>query len=154
MKVWDRIYPMDQRVILSASATNRTSIPALPPSILHRFLNVQNSTALQVDCALTYIGQKLDLPTSFFQALLQGHIMAIPDTDALKGLLPFLTPPSSAGPANADQQVMRIQVLLLMGQDCLSKEEAGELLDQRVHVLASTQDLRHYTSNVFKIAGN
>ena len=80
--------------------------------------------------------------------------MAIPDTDALKGLLPFLTPPSSAGPANADQQVMRIQVLLLMGQDCLSKEEAGELLDQRVHVLASTQDLRHYTSNVFKIAGN
>ena len=38
---------------------------------------------------------------------------------------------------------MRIQVLLSMGQDRLSKEEATELLDQRVHVIASTQELRH-----------
>ena len=48
---------------------------------------------------------------------------------------------------------MRIQVLLSMGQDRLSKEEAGDLLDQRVHVLTSTQDLRHSTRNFVKLAG-
>ena len=41
-----------------------------------------------------------------------------------------------------------------MGQDCLSKEEATELLDQRVHVLTSTQDLRHLTRNFVKLAGD
>ena len=40
---------------------------------------------------------------------------------------------------------MRIQVLLLMGQDRLSKEEATDLLDHRVHVLTLTQELRHLT---------
>ena len=40
-----------------------------------------------------------------------------------------------------------------MGQDCLSKEEAGKLLDQRVHVLTSTQELRHSTQNFVKLAG-
>ena len=48
---------------------------------------------------------------------------------------------------------MRIQLILLMEQDRLSKEEAGELLDQRVHVLASTQDLRHLMRNFVKLAG-
>ena len=33
----------------------------------------------------------------------------------------------------------------------LSKEEAGELLDQRVHVLVSNQELRHSTRNFFKL---
>ena len=40
-----------------------------------------------------------------------------------------------------------------MGQDCLSKEEATELLDQRVHVLTSTQELRHLTRNFVRLAG-
>ena len=41
-----------------------------------------------------------------------------------------------------------------MGQDCLSKEEAGKLLDQRVHVLTSTQELRHLTRNFVTLAGD
>ena len=49
---------------------------------------------------------------------------------------------------------MRIQVLLSMGQDRLSKEEAMELLEQRVHVLASTQELRHSTRNFVQLAGD
>ena len=48
---------------------------------------------------------------------------------------------------------MRIQVLLSMGQDRLSKEEATELLDQRVHVLTSTPELHHSTRNFFRLAG-
>ena len=40
-----------------------------------------------------------------------------------------------------------------MGHDLLSKEEAGELLDQRVHILTSTQELRHSTQNFVKLAG-
>ena len=47
---------------------------------------------------------------------------------------------------------MRIQVLLYMGQDRLSKEEATEILDQRVHVLTSTQELRHSMRNFLKLA--
>ena len=68
--------------------------------------------------------------------------------------MPLLTPPSSAGPANAQQRAMRIQVLLSMEQDRLSKEEATELLDQRVHVITSTQELRHLTQNFDRLAGD
>ena len=75
--------------------------------------------ALQADCPLTYAGNKIDLPNSFFQALLQEHILAIPDPDMPTELSPLLTPPSSAAPANAHQREMRIQVLLSMGQDHL-----------------------------------
>ena len=49
---------------------------------------------------------------------------------------------------------MRIQALLSMGQDRLSKEVVGELLDQRVHVLTSTQDLHHLTQNFVNLAGD
>ena len=49
---------------------------------------------------------------------------------------------------------MRIQVLLSMVQDRISKEEAGDLLDQRVQVLTSTQDLRHSKRNFVKLAGD
>ena len=49
---------------------------------------------------------------------------------------------------------MRIQVLLSMVKDCLSKEELGELLDQRVQVLTSTQELRPLMRNFVKIAGD
>ena len=96
----------------------------------------------------------VDLPTSFFQALLQGHILDIPDPDAPTGILPLLTPPSSAGPANPQQRAMIFQVLLSMGQDHLSKEEAGELLYQRLHVLTSTQDLHNLTRKFVKLAGD
>ena len=49
---------------------------------------------------------------------------------------------------------MRIQVLLSMGQDRLSKEEMTEFLDQRFHVLTSTQEMRHSTRNFVKLAGD
>ena len=49
---------------------------------------------------------------------------------------------------------MGIQVPVLMGLDRLPKEEAGELLDQRVHVFASTQELRYSTRNFVKLAGD
>ena len=111
-------------------------------------------TALQADCSLTYAGNNIYLPTSFYQDMLQGHILAIPDPDVPTGLSPLLTPLYSAGPSNAQQRAMRIQVLLSMGQDRLSKEEATKLLDQRVHVFTSTQDLRHLTRNFVNLAGD
>ena len=46
---------------------------------------------------------------------------------------------------------MHIQVLLSMGKDLLSQEEATKLLDQRVHVLTFTQELRHLTRNFVKL---
>ena len=41
-----------------------------------------------------------------------------------------------------------------MGQDYLSKEEVGKLLVQRVHALASTQELMQSTRNFFKLVGD
>ena len=49
---------------------------------------------------------------------------------------------------------MSIQVILSMGQDPLSKEEATELLDQKVHVLTLTQELRHLMQNFVRLAGD
>ena len=43
---------------------------------------------------------------------------------------------------------------MAMGQDRLSKEEATERLDQRVHVITSTQELCHSTRNFVKLAGD
>ena len=48
---------------------------------------------------------------------------------------------------------MQVQVLLAMGKDCLSKEEARELLDQQVHMVTTTQELRHITINFMWVAG-
>ena len=116
-KGWDRLPPMDQQFILKESATNGTSIPTLPPPTLHRLLNTRNATALQDDCALTYAGNNLYLPTSFCQVLLQGHILAILDLYAPTLLSPLLTPQYFAWHANAHKRAMRIQVLLSMGQN-------------------------------------
>ena len=136
------------------SPTNGTLITTSPPSTLQLFLNARNTTDLQEEYALIYAGHNLYLPTLFFQSILQGHMLVITDPYAPTGLSPLLTPPSSASTANSQQRAMRIQVLLSMGQDCLSKEEEGELLDHRVHVLTSTQELRHSTRNLFKLVGN
>ena len=76
-KGWERLPPTAQRVILAASATTGTSIPKSPPPTIHHLLNARNATALQDDFYLTYAGNNLYLPTSFCQALLQGHILAI-----------------------------------------------------------------------------
>ena len=120
-KGWDCLPLTAQRVILAASATTGTSIPTSPTPKIHRLLNARNSTALQADCSLTYTGNDIYFPTSFYHALLQGHILSIPDPDMITGLSPLLTPPSSLGPMNAQQQEMRIQVILSMVQDRLLK---------------------------------
>ena len=114
-KGWDHLPPTAQRVILAVNATKGTSIPTLPPPTIHHFLNARNVMALQADCSLTYAGSNFYLPTSFCQAFLQKHILAIPDPDALKGLSPLLIPLYSAEPTNAQQRAMRIQFLLSMG---------------------------------------
>ena len=103
-KGWDRLPLIPQRVILLASATNKTSIPTSQPPTLYRFLNARNAMDIQDDCTLTYSGNNLYLPTSLCQVLLYGHILDIPDPDAQTGILPLLTPPYSARPANAQQQ--------------------------------------------------
>ena len=108
---------------------------------------------LQAVCALIYADNNLYLPTYFSESILQRYILVITDPETPTGLLPLLTPPPSAGPATAQKQAMRIQFLLSMGQDYLTKEESGELLDQRVHVLTSTQELRNSTSHFVKLSG-
>ena len=42
---------------------------------------------------------------------------------------------------------MRVQVMVAMVQYRLSKEEVGKILDQRVHVVTTAQELRHSTPN-------
>ena len=111
-------------------------------------------TSIQADFSLTYAGNNIYFPTSFYQTLFQGHILVISDPDAPTGLSPLLAPPYSAGPTNSQQRAMRIQVLLSMGKDRLSKEEAGDILDQRFHVLTSTQKLCHSTQNSVKLTGD
>ena len=105
-KGWDRLPPMDQRVILTACAKTRTSILTSPPPTIHRFLNARNATALQANFSLTYSAENIYSPTSFCQSLLQGHILAIPDPDVPTGISSLLTPPYSAGPTNARQRAI------------------------------------------------
>ena len=62
---WYRLLSTSQRVILSASTANRLTILSAPPPSIHRFLNVRNSIALQADCAPTYSGTNIFLPTAF-----------------------------------------------------------------------------------------
>ena len=142
--------PTAQRVII----TNGTSIPTSLPPTLHDLLNARNATSLQAYYALTYAGNNIYLPTSVCQSLLQGHILEIPDLDASTILLPLLTTTYSTVPANTQQRAIRIQVLLSIGQDLLSKKEVGKLLDKRVHILASTQDLRNSTGKYVKLTGD
>ena len=73
-------------------------------------------TVLQADCALTYLGNNIFLLTAFFQDLLQGHTLVIPDPEVPTGMYLLLTPPSSEGPANMQQRAMRVQVLLATGR--------------------------------------
>ena len=113
--------------------------PNLATTTINRFLNVRNETALQLDCSLTYSGHNIYSTTSLYQALLQGHILTIPYPYAPTGLSPLLTLPPSAGLANDQHQGMQIQFLLAMWQYRLSKEEAIELLYQRVHMVTTSQ---------------
>ena len=112
---WDRLPPIAQRLILAASAANGITITSATPPSIHRFPNARNATALQADCALTYSGNKILHPTDFYQALLQSHILVIPDPNAPTGMYPLLPTFLSAGLANTQQISMRVQILLAMG---------------------------------------
>ena len=103
------------------SATNGTSIMTSPPPTIHRFLNTRNVTDLQADYALNCARNNFYLHNSFYRALLQGKILATPESYAPTGLSPLLTPTYSAGPEKAKKREMRIQVLLSMVQDRLLK---------------------------------
>ena len=46
---------------------------------------------------------------------------------------------------------MKVQVIIAMGQDRLSKDKSGELLDQCVYVVAMTQDPRHSTRKYVRL---
>ena len=78
----------------------------------------------------------------------------IPDSDVPTRLSPLLTLLSSAGSKNPQHRVTKIQIILAMLQDIMSKEEAGELLDQRVHIVTSTQEVRNYSKHFVKIVGD
>ena len=41
-----------------------------------------------------------------------------------------------------------------MGQDFLSKEEAGDILDHRVHMVTKSQELCHSTKKILKLSGD
>ena len=82
-------------------------------------MNVRNLMLLQYNYILTYSSQNIYLLTAFFQALFQGHILAINNPDAAMGLSPLVTPLLSAGQENAQQRATRVQVLLNMIQDWL-----------------------------------
>ena len=135
------------------SAADGLTILLAPPPSIHVSLNIRNVTLLQADFTLTYMELNLYLPTSFCQSLLQGHILEIPDHDDPTGPSPFLTTPSSAGPENAQQREMQVQVLLSMDQDRLPKEEAGNPPDQQFHVVTTTREPRNNTRNFFGIGG-
>ena len=52
------------------------------------------------------------------------------------------------------QRAMRFKVLLNMCQDRISKDQAGNLLDQRFHVVATTQELNHSACNFMRLNGD
>ena len=153
MRYWDRLSPTSHRVILAANSFDGLVIPMAPPPSRHCFLNARDVTEIQANCALIYFGNSIFLPTTFYQDLLQAHILVIPDPGAPTGLSPLLTPPSSADLASVQQSAVRFQFLMAMGQDQLFKEEAGNFLDQQVYVVTTTQDICHSTWNLVRLTG-
>ena len=93
---------------------------------------------LQADFSLTYIEKNLYLPTSFCKDFFQGHFLEIPGLDSPTEMHRLITPPYLAGPTKKHRRAMQVQVLLKIGRYCLTKEETGELMDQRVHVVTTT----------------
>ena len=49
---------------------------------------------------------------------------------------------------------MRVQVLIAMGQDKISKSKAGNILDQHVHLVVTTQKLRHSTRKFVRLTSD
>ena len=46
---------------------------------------------------------------------------------------------------------MRVKVIFETVQDCLSTEEAGEFLEQQLHVVTTTQKLYHITRKCIRV---
>ena len=60
---WYHLTLKSQRVILSESADVGLTILSVPLSYIYWFLNLHNVTAIQSDCALTYIEDNIYLLT-------------------------------------------------------------------------------------------
>ena len=116
--------PTAQLVILALSASNGTSIPTSPQLTIHRFLNARNITALQFELCPDLFRAQHPLTNIILPGHPTGAHPCDPRLELPKRISPLLPPPSSAGLSNAKQQSMRIQFLLTIEQDRLSKEEA------------------------------
>ena len=69
-RVWDYPPPISWRLIITASTVDGLIIQSALPASLYRLLNTRNTTELQTDCTLTYLGNNIFLTTAFFQSLL------------------------------------------------------------------------------------
>ena len=78
-----------QCLILATSASYRVATPVKTHQFIYQFLNTRNNTTLRYECDLEYSRNNLYISTSFYQDILQGHILAIPYFDALAGLFPY-----------------------------------------------------------------
>ena len=125
---------------MATSTADGLTIPSPLPLPINRFLNARNTTALQSDCDPTYVRKILYFPTAFYKDLFQGKTLDMTDSNAPTGLSSLLTPPSLSGPENLQRRAMQVQFLVTMCVHQISKEETGELLDQRVHMVNKTQD--------------
>ena len=106
-----------QQVTVVSILSEGVNIPSYPPPYIHIFLKVYKVTSLKSDYSLTYVGPNLYLPTSLCQDILHGHILEVTDPDSPNGISPLLTPLESYGSGNAQKRVIRVQVLIAMGQD-------------------------------------
>ena len=124
-------HPGGKRMVRHHNAVSTSNIyPLLPQRTQHN----HNAGGLRPG-----LGREQSLPADIFLAIPPpGKHLGYPDPDAPTGIPPLLVHPSLSRPANSQQGAIHVQILLTMGQDRLSKEEVGELLDQRVHVATTT----------------
>ena len=69
------------------------------------------------------------------------------------GLSLLLTPPALAGPENAKNSAMQVQVLLVLEQNRLTNEEAGDFPEQWFYVVNTTKEIYHCTRTFVRVSG-
>ena len=84
-------------MILMVCSFNMERILYTLPQLIYCFLNKSNTNALQEDFKLTYVVHGFYLQKLLLEALLQGHILDIPNHDAPTGLYSIFNLPTPAG---------------------------------------------------------